>query len=81
MFNFQSVDISNNVLTSSIFYMIGVTYAYIISMEVELARLRPLKIELAIVKDTLAMRDTKVASLSQIVKFLQDRLSMISSNQ
>lgn len=36
-----------------------------------------LEVELSIVKITLAMRDAEVAPLSQIVKYLQDRLTML----
>jgi len=49
-------------------------------MEVELTHLRPLEVDLAMVRATLATWDAKVASLSQTMKGLQDRLNMPPSD-
>lgn len=56
--------------------MVGDVEVWITLMEVELARMRPLEVELTIIRVTLATWDSEVASLSHIVKCLQDRLTM-----
>lgn len=89
--DFQNLNIANERLTCIMYDMTGVSDVQVVAMEDELARLRPMEVkliclwpleaELAMVRATLTMRDAKVASLSQIVKGLQDRLTMPPPDQ
>jgi len=56
--------------------MIGDAYAYVATMEVDLARMRPMEAKLTTMKENHMIRDAQEASLEQIVKSLQDRLTM-----
>lgn len=60
----------------TIFYVTEGTNTHITSMEVELAQLMPIEVELTIVKATLTSRDVQIASLEKLMKRLQDWLSM-----